>query len=324
MQKFFEATGENRDAAIANALRQLGLDRDDVSVEVLDNGKKGFLGIGATPARVRVTYEAPEIIEEKQPAPKAEKPAPKPVKTEPKAEKPAVKPQKLSITDEDDTPRLVKAAPADFVPEKLEVERPRRERSDRPRRERSDRPRRERRPREERPITPSVPKERELIPVSEDCMKKAEELATSFISGLMEKMGIEGQVTVLPQTECDQLRLELSGPDKGPIIGRRGDTLDALQYLVSLQVNKNREGYMRVSLDTENYRAKREEALTRLAQRMAARARKTGRKVTLEPMNPYERRILHSALQADPYVTTHSEGEEPYRRVVITLKGYED
>ena len=123
MQKFLEATGESRDAAIANALRQLGLDRDDVSVEVLDNGKKGIFGIGATPARVRVTYEAPEIIEEKKPAPKAEKPAPKPVKTEPKAEKPAVKPQKLSITDEDDTPRLVKAAPADFVPEKLEVER---------------------------------------------------------------------------------------------------------------------------------------------------------------------------------------------------------
>ena len=119
MQKFLEATGENRDAAIENALRQLGLDRDDVSVEVLDNGKKGIFGIGATPARVRVTYEAPEIIEEKKPAPKAEKPAPKPVKTEPKAEKPAVKPQKLSITDEDDTPRLVKAAPADFVPEKL-------------------------------------------------------------------------------------------------------------------------------------------------------------------------------------------------------------
>lgn len=122
----------------------------------------------------------------------------------PKSEKPAQKPQKLSITDEDDTPRLVKAAPADFVPEKLEVERPRRERSDRPHRERGDRPRRERRPREERPITPSVPKERELIPVSEECMKKAEELATSFIFGLMEKMGVEGQVTVLPQVECDQ------------------------------------------------------------------------------------------------------------------------
>lgn len=301
MQKFFEATGENRDAAIANALRQLGLDRDDVSVEVLDNGKKGFLGIGATPARVRVTYEAPEIIEEKKPAPKAEKPAPKPVKTEPKAEKPAVKPQKLSITDEDDTPRLVKAAPADFVPEKLEVERPRRER----------------RPREERPITPSVPKERELIPVSEDCMKKAEELATSFISGLMEKMGIEGQVTVLPQTECDQLRLELSGPDMGPIIGRRGDTLDAIQYLGSLVLNNALDEHVRLSVDTENYREKRAESLERLARKMAMKVVKSHRSMTLEPMNPYERRIIHAALQDFNGVTTYSTGTEPSRRVVI-------
>ena len=261
MQKFLEATGENRDAAIENALRQLGLDRDDVSVEVLDNGKKGIFGIGATPARVRVTYEAPDVAEKKpepKPAPKAEKLAPKP-------EKPAQKPQKLSITDEDDTPRLVKAAPADFVPEKLEVERPRRERSDRPHRERGDRPRRERRPREERPITPSVPKERELIPVSEECMKKAEELATSFIFGLMEKMGVEGQVTVLPQVECDQLRLELSGPDMGPIIGRRGDTLDAIQYLGSLVLNNALDEHVRLSVDTENYREKRSESLERLA-----------------------------------------------------------
>ena len=240
-----------------------------------------------------------------------EKPAPKPVKTEPKAEKPAVKPQKLSITDEDDTPRLVKAAPADFVPEKLEVERPRRERSDRPRRERSDRPR------EERPITPSVPKERELIPVSEDCMKKAEELATSFISGLMEKMGIEGQVTVLPQTECDQLRLELSGPDMGPIIGRRGDTLDAIQYLGSLVLNNALDEHVRLSVDTENYREKRAESLERLARKMAMKVVKSHRSMTLEPMNPYERRIIHAALQDFNGVTTYSTGTEPSRRVVI-------
>ena len=281
MQKFLEATGESRDAAIANALRQLGLDRDDVSVEVLDNGKKGIFGIGATPARVRVTYEAPEIIEEKKPAPK------------------------------------VKAAPADFVPEKLEVERPRRERSDRARRERSDRPRRERRPREERPITPSVPKERELIPVSEDCMKKAEELATSFIFGLMEKMGIEGQVTVLPQTECDQLRLELSGPDMGPIIGRRGDTLDAIQYLGSLVLNNALDEHVRLSVDTENYREKRAESLERLARKMAMKVVKSHRSMTLEPMNPYERRIIHAALQDFNGVTTYSTGTEPSRRVVI-------
>ena len=151
MQKFLEATGENRDAAVENALEQLGLERDDVSVEVLEIGKKGFLGIGATPARVRVTYEAPDIPaakpevkrEERKPAPKAEpkqeKPAVKAEKPAPKQEKPAEKPQKLSITTDDNTPRLVKAAPADFVPEKLEFERPpRRERSDRPRRDRGE------------------------------------------------------------------------------------------------------------------------------------------------------------------------------------------
>lgn len=310
MQKFLEATGENRDAAIENALRQLGLDRDDVSVEVLDNGKKGIFGIGATPARVRVTYEAPDVAEKK--------PEPKPA---PKAEKPAQKPQKLSITDEDDTPRLVKAAPADFVPEKLEVERPRRERSDRPRRERGDRPRRERRPREERPITPSVPKERELIPVSEECMKKAEELATSFIFGLMEKMGVEGQVTVLPQVECDQLRLELSGPDMGPIIGRRGDTLDAIQYLGSLVLNNALDEHVRLSVDTENYREKRSESLERLARKMAMKVVKSHRSMTLEPMNPYERRIIHAALQDFNGVTTYSTGTEPNRRVVIAPDG---
>lgn len=310
MQKFLEATGENRDAAIENALRQLGLDRDDVSVEVLDNGKKGIFGIGATPARVRVTYEAPDVAEKK--------PEPKPA---PKAEKPAQKPQKLSITDEDDTPRLVKAAPADFVPEKLEVERPRRERSDRPHRERGDRPRRERRPREERPITPSVPKERELIPVSEECMKKAEELATSFIFGLMEKMGVEGQVTVLPQVECDQLRLELSGPDMGPIIGRRGDTLDAIQYLGSLVLNNALDEHVRLSVDTENYREKRSESLERLARKMAMKVVKNHRSMTLEPMNPYERRIIHAALQDFNGVTTYSTGTEPNRRVVIAPDG---
>lgn len=326
MQKFLEATGENRDAAVANALKQLGLERDDVSVEVLEIGKKGFLGIGATPARVRVTYEAPDLPEakpevkheERKSAPKAE---PKQAKPAPKAEKPAEKPQKLSITTDDTTPRLVKAAPADFVPEKLEFERPpRRERSDRPRRERSDRngrDRRPRRPREERPITPSVPKERELIPVSEAGMQQAEKLAVDFIVGLLAKMGVEGQVKTLPQTECDQLRLEISGPDMGPIIGRRGDTLDAIQYLGSLVLNNALEEHVRLSVDTENYREKRAESLERLARKMAMKVVKAHRSMTLEPMNPYERRIIHAALQDFNGVTTYSTGTEPGRRVVI-------
>ena len=308
MEKFIETTGETRDAAIEAALRQLGMDRDDVSVEVLDNGKKGFLGFGAAPARVRVTYEAPD-----EPV-KAEKPAPVHKPVEKKAEeKPAEKPKKLSITTDDDTPRLVKAAPADFVPEKLEVSRPpRRDRGDRPRRERRDR-----RPREERPITPSVPKERELIPVSEACMKQAEGLATAFIDGLLEKMGVEGKTTVLPQLECDQLRVEISGPDMGPVIGRRGDTLDAIQYLGSLVLNNALDEHVRLSVDTENYRMKRMESLERLARKMAMKVVKSHRSMTLEPMNPYERRIIHAALQDFNGVTTYSTGSEPARRVVI-------
>ena len=316
MEKFIETTGETRDAAIEAALKQLGMDRDDVSVEVLDNGKKGFLGIGATPARVRVTYEVPDEPVKKAepvhtPVEKSAKPhhAEKPAKEE----KPAAKPQKLSITDEDDTPRLVKAAPADFVPEKLEVERP--PRRERPRRERNGR--RERRPREERPITPSVPKERELIPVSEECMKKAEQLATDFVTGLLEKMGVEGTVTTLPQVECDQLRLEISGPDMGPIIGRRGDTLDAIQYLGSLVLNNALDEHVRLSVNTENYREKRAESLERLARKMAMKVVKSHRSMTLEPMNPYERRIIHAALQDFNGVTTYSTGTEPGRRVVI-------
>lgn len=319
MQKFIETTGDTRDAAIAAALKQLGMDRDDVSVEVLDNGKKGFLGIGATPARVRVTYEVPdEPVKKEEPVHKPVEKAEKPAKAEaekkpaPKQEKPAEKPQKLSITDEDDTPRLVKAAPADFVPEKLEIERP--PRRERPRRERGGRGRRAH---EERLVTPSVPKERELIPVSEEGMKKAEQLATDFITGLLEKMGVEGQVTTLPQVECDQLRLEISGPDMGPIIGRRGDTLDAIQYLGSLVLNNALDEHVRLSVNTENYREKRAESLERLARKMAMKVVKSHRSMTLEPMNPYERRIIHAALQDFNGVTTYSTGTEPGRRVVI-------
>ena len=120
--------------------------------------------------------------------------------------------------------------------------------------------------------------------------------------------------------EENHLTVEMTGDTLGVLIGRRGETMDALQYLTSLTVNKDKNDYTRVSLDVEHYRAKREATLRNLALRMANRARKSGRRVVLEPMNPYERRVLHSALQNNPYVQTHSEGEEPYRRVIITLK----
>ena len=147
--------------------------------------------------------------------------------------------------------------------------------------------------------------------------------AQRFLMDVTAMMNVKVDVYV-DDTHEDGLYIHMIGDTLGILIGRRGETLDALQYLTSLQVNKGREGYIRVTLDTENYRAKREDSLRRLAMRMANRAQKTGRKVVLEPMNPYERRVLHTALQNHPAVTTHSEGEEPNRRVVITLAGQSD
>ena len=131
-------------------------------------------------------------------------------------------------------------------------------------------------------------------------------------------------MAVVVDTQFDEadasLAIELSGDDMGVLIGKRGQTLDSLQYLVSLVVNKDEEDYIRVKLDTENYRQRRKETLENLAKNMAYKVKRTKRSFSLEPMNPYERRIIHAALQNDRYVTTHSEGEEPFRRVVISLK----
>ena len=157
-----------------------------------------------------------------------------------------------------------------------------------------------------------------FVPTPLEAQSDEAKKASAFLSGLTERMGVPVAIE-LQETE-EQLRMQMTGEGMSLLIGRRGETLDALQYLTSLNINRGREEYLRVSIDTENYRAKREEALRKLAIRMAGRAKKSGRRVALEPMNPYERRILHSALQDDPDVTTHSEGEEPYRRVIITLK----
>jgi spoIIIJ-associated protein len=133
-------------------------------------------------------------------------------------------------------------------------------------------------------------------------------------------MGIANEITTKYDSNENCLNIEISGEDMGVLIGKRGQTLDSLQYLVSLVVNKGTKEYIRVKVDTENYRERRNKTLENLAKNMAFKVKRTRRSVTLEPMNPYERRVIHSALQNDSYVTTHSEGEEPYRKVVITLK----
>ena len=157
-----------------------------------------------------------------------------------------------------------------------------------------------------------------LFPKSD---KPAEEIACDFVSRVLEGMGIEAVVDAENVTEEETVYVNIQGPDMGVLIGKRGQTLDALQYLTSLVVNRSSDApYMKVKLDTENYRARRKDTLENLARNIASKVRKTRRPATLEPMNPYERRIIHSMLQGDKYVETHSEGEEPYRRVVITLK----
>ncbi len=145
------------------------------------------------------------------------------------------------------------------------------------------------------------------------------EQTRAYVSQLTKMMGVDVEINITVK-DNNNIFVDMQGDTLGILIGRRGETLDALQYITSLAINKNKEGFIRVLLDSENYRAKREESLVRLANRMANRAIKTGRRVVMEPMNPYERRILHSALQGNENVTTHSEGEEPRRHLVITLK----
>ncbi len=146
------------------------------------------------------------------------------------------------------------------------------------------------------------------------------ERAEKFLMDVLEAMDLKATVSLEENKEERTLDIDLAGDDMGVLIGKRGQTLDSLQYLVSLVVNKGEDDYIRVKVDTENYRQRRKDTLENLAKNIASKVRRTGKAVTLEPMNPYERRVIHSALQNDRYVETHSEGEEPFRKVVVALK----
>lgn len=267
MTKWIETTGKTEDEAINAALSALGLDRDDVSVEIIDRAKSGFLGIGGSPAKVRVSYEVPDEI--------------------------------------------------GAVP--VAEEKPRRE--DRPRRE--ERPRREPKEPAQRPVERE--KEQNAAPVaprrSVETTPVGEEDETGlqirgFLSGLMEHMGIAAQIDIGVTAEGNY-RVTLAGDNMGAVIGRRGETLDAVQQLTSYSVNRGRSGRVRIHIDAENYRAKREESLERLALRTAEKVKKSRRSFTLESMNAYERHVVHTALQEVPGVVTQSTGVEPNRRVVV-------
>ena len=277
MIKFIDMTGKTEDEAIRRALEQLGLERDDVSVEILERAKSGFLGIGGSPATVRVSYD------DGQPEPKPEPVKPEPKSAAPKAEKKPV-----------------------YCAEVLQKEVRAREKQEREakRGERRAEPKAEKAPRE-----PAV--------LGEEVRDEKSEQIRTFLSGLLEHMDAKAEVKVY-EVEKNRYKVILEGEKLGALIGRRGETLDAIQQLTNYSINRGGESKrVRVQIDAENYREKREESLERLAQKVAGKVVKYRRNVTLEPMNAYERHVIHTALQEVPGVTTYSTGVDPNRRVIV-------
>lgn len=278
---YIDVTGKTEEEAVRKGLEQLGMDRDDVSVEILERAKSGFLGIGSSPARVRLTY-GPEEAPVAEPAPVV-----KPVVQKPAAEK-EQKPAK---------PAAPKAAEKPVRPEKTERA---------PRPEKADKPQRTERP--EKKEIPAID-----LPLCED--DNAQRIV-AFVSGLLEHMDSAAQVKVY-EMEKGRYKVILEGDKLGQLIGRRGETLDAIQQLTNYAVNTGSDKRIRIQMDAENYRAKREQSLESLANKVAAKVAKYRRSVTLEPMNAYERHVIHAALQDVKGVTTYSIGTEPNRRVVV-------
>ena len=280
MKKSIVTTGKTIDLAIEAALEQLGLDRDSVSVQVLENARSGFLGIGASPAKVEVSYEAPD--EEPKPAPALTAASRKPKKQAPKLEKPLEIPAEKPVQAQ---PAEKKPAPKKTAPKKPEA-------------------------------APQPVEQKEYAPVEAGSLEETVEV---FLKGLLERMGTDA-VPHAYRKDSDTIGVELTGDNLGVLIGRRGETLDAIQHLANYTINKDANKRTRVSIDAENYRGKREESLQHLAKKMAAKAVRYKRNMTLEPMNAYERHVIHAALQSYPDVTTFSTGTEPNRRIVIAYQ----
>ena len=326
--KSIETSGKTVEDAIQAGLTELKCDLADVNIDVLESGSPGLFGMFGKLARVRLTLQDNDSdfdlgmpvmsLDQQEEAPRRAKAEKKPQqqKSE-KAHKPESKPQKPEKAPKPVEDDGIVIGTLKALEPKAPQHKPQRE--ERERRPRDGAPARPPRDREKvHDTSPIEVSTEDLPPLELDALTETGKRAYDFLSNVTRMMGVDVEIR-LRESE-GQLVGQMIGDSLGVLIGRRGDTLDALQYLTSLQVNKGKDDYVRVTLDTEHYRAKRVDALTKLAGRMASRVRKTGHRVALEPMNPYERRILHSALQGNSYVTTFSEGEEPYRRVIITLK----
>ena len=274
---YIDVTGKTEEEAIQSALAQLGMERDDVSVEILERAKSGFLGMGAKPARVRVTYGPDEAPVEEIAAPVKPAVVERPVKKE--------------------------------EPKKPQQPKPVRQQQPKPAQPRQAKPRREEnRTEEAAPAAPAV-----ALP---ECSDDNAVRITAFLTGLLTHMESPAAVKVYEE-EKGRYKVILEGQKLGALIGRRGETLDAIQQLTNYAVNSGSEKRIRVHVDAENYRARREASLESLAMKVAAKVKKYRRSVTLEAMNAYERHVIHAALQDVKGVTTYSVGTEPNRRVVV-------
>lgn len=299
MEKTIVTTGKTIDLAIEEALSQLGLDRDSVSVQVLQQAKNGFLGFGVQKAKVQVTYEVPDPV----PAPEAPKSALGSASRSNKPKPPAKKPEAPK-------PEAPKPEPPKSVEPKAEAPKEETPKPPRPRPERKpDAPKAAREPR-----APKAPAEPKTYAPAEPGSVEAQ--IEAFIKGLLEHMDSKA-VPHCWKDGDNSYRVDLVGDDLGYLIGRRGDTLDAIQHLCNYTVNRGVEGHIRINVDAESYREKREESLRRYARKKAQQVLKVRRRTTLEPMNAYERHVIHAALQDMDNITTHSTGVEPNRRVVI-------
>lgn len=281
---YSEKWGVDVEEAVKLALMDLKVSRDEVEVTVLEEPSKGFFGIGSKLAKVRVE--------------KKKKPEPEPAAVKPAVEADAVKERPARETRPQEKEQ------------KSNKKNHKENKGSKPNRAPKEQKPREQKSREVKEIASIVDKSK-LHDIEDH-------EALRFLKEVTEKMGLD--LSIRAMAGDDMVYLEMDGKDSGTVIGKRGQTLDSIQYLTSLVVNKNSEKYIKVVVDAENYRAKRQKTLEQLANRLAAKVIKTKKYVRLEPMNPYERKIIHATLQQNRNITTRSEGEEPYRRVVIEYK----
>lgn len=308
MEDYIQFSAKTKSEAITKACIELGVSSDQLEIQVISEGSNGFFGIGSKPAIIKVRKIEPvseeeemkEIVETvKLDSFKEEAPVQEEKKTE------AIKPVKKEIKE----PKAVSEKPRQPKPVK---ERAAKEKQPREFREPKEKQVREKTTKPVKPV--------EILTDPEE-IKEVENRAKVFLRDVFASMNLgEVEITSEYNTTDGSLEVDFEGEDMGILIGKRGQTLDSLQYLTSLVVNKGKSNYIRVKLDTEDYRKRRKETLENLARGIAYKVRKTRKPVILEPMNPYERRIIHSALQGNKFVETVSEGEEPYRHVVVKLK----